>query len=193
MAAQRITVAKVAGRSGAVVVAHFRAWSDARTTRDPNTFSAGRWPAACRREMDAFAAALRADAHRPPVVFFSEHMDLWSMGDLFAACAGPAAGGLVEVCSDRLQVACYRLPDGGVLAGSLERSFRRKRIRERNPQEERWFRLLLLEAVRAWEGLVGEAALVVLREVLGPTMTDEELKNSFAAVPDWVPAVNATE
>jgi hypothetical protein len=188
MAAQRITVAKVVGRAGAAVVARFRAWSGARTTRDPNTFSADQWPAACRREMDAFAADLRAESHRPPVVFFSEHVDLWSMGDLFAACAGPSAGGVVEVLSDRLRLACYHLPDGGVLAGSLERPFR-----EQEPPEERWLRLLLLEAVRAWAGLVDEAALVVLREVVGPTVTDEELKNSFVAVPDWVPPVKATE
>lgn len=184
MTTQRITVAKVGGRAGAAVVARFRAWSDARTTRDPNTFSGDQWPAACKQEMDAFAAALRAESHRPPVVFFSEYVDFWWMGHLFAAHAVPAAG-VVEVLSDRLQLACYRLPDGGVLARWLEQTPRRKRVREQIPQEQLWFRLLLLEAVRAWERLVDEAAVVVLREVVGPTVLDEELVAALGDAPVW--------
>jgi hypothetical protein len=41
-------------------------------------------------------------------------------------------------------------------------------------------------AVRAWEKQVERAVIVVLREVLAPTVTDAELVASLASVPCWV-------
>jgi hypothetical protein len=49
-----------------------------------------------------------------------------------------------------------------------------------------WFVGHLQKAIRAWQELVDRAALVVLREVVGGLVTDEELSDSLSIVPDWL-------
>jgi hypothetical protein len=44
----------------------------------------------------------------------------------------------------------------------------------------------LREAVGAWQELVESAVLVVLRHVVGPSASDEEVKASLRTAPDWL-------
>jgi hypothetical protein len=184
MATQRITIAKIAGRAASVVRTRFAEWSAARTVRDPSLWSADQWPADCRRAVDAFAARLRAEAHVPPVVYFSEHVDLWSMGDLFDRYL-PTGGDLRVVMGDEFVLTCYSLPDGGTLGSRLEDRSGQGAADE-HPQEHHWFRARLSEAVRAWDPLCGEAVLVLLRQILEGSVTDEEMKQSLLRAPPWV-------
>jgi hypothetical protein len=124
-----------------------------RNVDDPSEWSSDQWPVAVRREMDAFACALRSNGHQPPVIFFGEYVDCWSMGDLFDRWLSPQGGNQpFKLFADRFQLWCYPLPDGGSLAKQLQHSTRLKRIRQRNPQEERWFTMNLLEQHSLWMG-----------------------------------------
>jgi hypothetical protein len=177
MATQRVTVAKVAGRSAEALRARFLEWSAARTVRDAEVWSAEQWPADARQAMDAFATRLRAESHTPPVLYFSEHVDLWSMGDFFRNCL-PAGSRTFGCCGDRFELAAYALPDDGSLARFLKESLKRENVRK-VPQEENWFHVRLSEAARAWEPLDAESLVVVVREVVAGTVTDIEIQQSL--------------
>ncbi len=92
MAAQRITVAKLAGRSADVVLLRLEAWAAVRRASDPTEWSGEQWPPIVRRRADGFADRLRAHALSLPVVYFAEWADLWSMGDVFVDRLTPAGG-----------------------------------------------------------------------------------------------------
>lgn len=187
MASQRITIAKIGGASAAKVTSRFLDWANARTVDDPAEWSPEQWPVSARQEMDGFALALRSHGHIPPVIYFSEHVDLWSMGDVFdrwLTVEGEAQS--IHLHADRFELWCYPLPDDGSLAKRLQASTRLKRIQNRHPQEERWFTMDLLEATLAWDGMTETAVLVVLREVLGGLVEDSELEESFGTIPEWI-------
>lgn len=109
------------------------------------------------------------------------YSDLWSMGDLFCRWLTPPGGpGPIAIHADRFQVYGYVLPDDGRLGRHLTTA---------GPQqfaEYDQFVGRLREAVAAWQGIAERAALVVLREVVGGLVTDEELRLSLSAVPDWL-------
>jgi hypothetical protein len=93
---------------------------------------------------------------------------------------------LIRLHSDQFELWCYRLPDGGLLADHLQRSLKFKGIRQRDPQEDRWFVVNLLEAALAWSGMVEDAVLVVLRNVFGGTVEDSEIEESLKNTASWI-------
>ena len=191
MASQRITIAKICGASASLVISQFRDWAATRNTDDPTEWCSDQWPAPVRSDVDGFASALRNNGHLLPVVYFSEHTDLWSMGSQLDSWLSPEGGNApIQLHTVRFELWCYALPDNGTLANHLQRAAQLKRIRERNSQEERWFTMNLLEATLAWEGIVGPAAIVLLREVFGSSVIDSEVENSLDVIPDWVATRN---
>ena len=75
MATQRVTVAKIAGDAASILIKRFEAWPayDAISNEEPTICP----------EVDEFVDRLRANAHRPPVVYFIEWIDMWSMATWF--------------------------------------------------------------------------------------------------------------
>jgi hypothetical protein len=186
MPTQRVAIAKIAGAAGKAVAAMFQRWQGARTLDpdEPGCMAAEQWPAPVRREMQAFAAGLRANSSRPPVVFFEEHVDMWSIGGEFDLVF-PRHRGFYNVMADNEDLLCYRMPDRGRLLGCLTSWLRRKHVRERNPQECKWYLLNLREACMAWDSVVNDAAIVVMRQVLGGLVEDSEIEASLHEQPDW--------
>lgn len=181
MASQRITLAKVGGVSAEVIWRRLQGWAEARQAADPNEWSRDQWPPEVRAEADAFAENLRSHALTPPVVHFVEWADLWSMGDLFHRWLRPPGGPTpMAVHADRFEVYGYALPDGGRLSRRLARAGR-----QQFPEYDQ-FVTRLQEAVGAWKELVDQAALIVLREVVGGLVTDGEVEASLAVVPNWI-------
>jgi hypothetical protein len=179
--AQRITVAKVGGLAADVLARRLREWSAARLTSDPNEWSSDQWPGPVRHAADRFADHLRAHAPAPPVGYWVEWVDLWSMGDTCARWLTPPDGPMpLVVYADRVQLYAYSLPDAGRLAQHLA---------EAGPQqfpESDWLVGRLREAIGAWEGLVARSVLVLLRQVVGEAVTDEQLLASLEHVPEWL-------
>lgn len=181
MATQRNSIAKVGGLAADAVLQRLGDWSAARRVIDPHEWSSDQWPTPVRQHVDAFARRLQAHALSPPVLHFVEWTDLWSMGDLFARWLTPPGGAPpLTVLADRFEIYGYALPDGGSLARHLAGA---------GPQqfeESDHFVRRLGEAVAAWETLTDRAAIVVLREVVGGLVTDEEIEASLSVVPDWI-------
>ncbi len=180
MASQRVTIAKVGGIAADVLAARLREWAAARKAAELDEWANDQWPPVVRAQVDQFADRLRAHGCSLPVVHFVEWSDLWSMGDLFARWLAPPGGlPLLATRGDRFEVYGYALPDGGCLTRFLTTG------PQQFPEYDQ-FVGRLHEAAVAWEGLVDRAVLIVLREVVGGLVTDEELIASMALVPSWV-------
>jgi hypothetical protein len=181
MATQRVTIAKIGGVAAEVALRQMREWADARQSTEPHEWSSDQWPSNIRVQVDAFADRLRANSLSPPMLYFVEWSDLWSMGDLFHKWLSPPGGpSPLFICADRFEVYGYALPDDGRLGRHLTTT---------GPQqfdEYDQFVGRLREAVEAWQELAEPVALIVIREVVGGLITDEELKASLSVVPKWL-------
>jgi hypothetical protein len=181
LATQRITVAKIVGVAADIALKRLREWSAARQPNDPNGWSAGQWPQDLRKRADDFADQLRAHAWTPPIVHFVEWVDLWSMGDLFGQWLTPPDGpNPCIVYTNRYEIFAYSLPDGGRLAQHLAAA---------GPQqcpETAWFIMRLREGIAAWEKLLEQAVVVVLRSIVGATVLDQEVMASLRRAPEWL-------
>ncbi|WP_435016116.1 hypothetical protein TA3x_003676 [Tundrisphaera sp. TA3] len=181
MASQRITIAKLGGLAAEVALRRLRAWAEARRTTDPHEWSGDQWPPQARIEADAFAERLRANAPFPPVLHFVEWADLWSMGDLFGRWLSPPGGpSPLIIHADRVELYGYALPDDGRLLRHLKKA---------GPQqfdECDQFIGRLREALLAWQDLAEQAVIIVIREVVGGLVTDEDLAESLSIVPSWL-------
>jgi len=177
MATQRLTVAKIIGAAATATVERFRRWSAARLVDDIGKWSHEQWPPAIRKQADAWADDLRSHSHEPPVVFFAEYIDAWSMGP---PPLNPDAG-LIRVVSDDIELYCLPLP--------IKKRVRRhlKRLRKKGQFfEDRLFGKITVNAIDVWDRVVDVGAVVFLRKVLGATVLDEEVERSAGVVPAWI-------
>jgi hypothetical protein len=181
LASQRITIAKLGGVSGDVVLRRLAEWSAARQADDPELWSPDQWPAEVRCEADDFAERLRTHGLVLPVVHFVEWADMWSMGNLFPRwLTPPDCPAPTGVHANRFEIFAYSLPDEGRL---------REYLASAAPQqwaETDFFVQRLREAVEAWNAFVDRAALVVLRFVVGGSALDEEVTASLQSCPAWL-------
>ena len=188
MSTSTVTVLKIGGAGGKSVLDTF-AWYKRRQKKagDPEAAcSTDHWSPSCRRQMDAFAETLRTHTTEPPVVFCAEYVDMWSLPASPWRILPAWERHALRLCSDSFLLECYALPDRRRLQRDIERAFRRKRIRERNPQEDRWALVILQEALLAWEPLVKEAALVWLGRSITASVEDKALVQSLGETPKWL-------
>lgn len=180
MPAQRVTVVKIGGRAADLIGCQLREWS---TERQPpkDKWSSVDWPLPVRDRADDLAERLRAHSTTLPVIHFVEWTDPWSMGNLFEHWLTPPDGPPPYFIEARqFQLFGYELPDGGRLAKHLANAGRQQW------SESDWYITRLREALGAWEKLVERAVLVVLRHVIGPLVSDEEIVESMSTVPLWL-------
>jgi hypothetical protein len=118
--------------------------------------------------VDELALALREHGYSLPVVSFSEWVDRWLMGDLVP---GPGA-----VRGQHVEATCLGPLQAVAWAGPLGHS----------SPEQRWLAARPREAAAGWEEGTTPCAVVVVREVLGPSATDEEVRLSLGCVPPWL-------
>ena len=117
--------------------------------------------------VDQFCERLRANGSMLPVIYFAEWIDRWLMGD---QVPGPE-----PIEGRRFQVAVF-MPQSAV-----------KWAEECGTQfpEECWLAARLREAATGWDE-VTVPIVVVLREVLGATSTNDEVRDSLRGVPVWL-------
>ena len=181
MASQRITVAKVGGRASKVVVGQLSKWARARSTDVRDEWSSDQWPVTIRIQVDTFADRLRAAGYALPVIYFVEWSDLWSMGDLFPRWLTPDGGpGPIIAHGDRFEIFGYPVPDGDRLRRHLSQAGQQQ-FPEYDDNVNR-----LQRALETRENLTDQAVILVLREVFGGLVTDEELAESIARIPTWL-------
>ena len=159
MATQRITVVTIGGEAGLTVTKLFRRWLTARTNGQGADIAL---------EVDLFAHQLRTNGGYPPILYFTEWFDLWLMSDTICGTEVVEGKHFEAWCGSRIEA-----------AESADR------LGEQYP-EQRWLAARLREAAEAWQPLAESAAVVLLREVLGPTITDEEVRFSLRKMPEWL-------
>lgn len=155
MATQRLIIATLAGEAARATANRFASW---RT--EPSVVAA--------TAVDRFCAALRANGASLHVVYFSEWIDRWLMGD------GVPGPGAIE--GQRFQVACFTREQAVAWAARCGTQF----------QEEGWLAARLREAGSAGGDSSGPVLLVVVREVLGGSALDEEILAARDVVPRWL-------
>jgi hypothetical protein len=119
-------------------------------------------------DVDRFCAVLRENGAALPIVYFCEWVDAWLMGDLLPAAT--AAQG------HRFQAACLTPEQAVEWAGRCGHQF----------PEQDWLASRLREAVGAWDVLAAQRLILLVREVLGGSITDDEVRHSLKIVPDWL-------
>jgi hypothetical protein len=181
VASQRLTIAKLAGLSGELAFERLTAWAAARNANDPDEWSPEQWPESVRRQVDEFAEQLRAHGLELPVCYFAEWSDLWSMGDVFIRGLSPAnSPPPIMLLGDRYEILAYALPDEGRLSRHLA-SAGPQQFREYDSYVSR-----LREALDAWNSVVPQSTLIVLRHVVGGLVEDHEVTESLKMRPDWL-------
>lgn len=168
MAAQRVVLLKVIGESGRLVAERCRAWAARQQTSpdDPEL----------RKKIGRFAEVL--DAHRTdlPVVYYSEWLDRWSMGDDFAK-PFTARGGVALVPVGRFSdVYITDRPADMLTLPADGWQF----------DEQALLATRLRELAVEWEQLVEDGVIVLLRQVIGASTDDEEITATMANTPEWL-------
>jgi hypothetical protein len=148
---QQLTVAMFVGKSVATITSLLERL---RTSPD-------------RAIVDRFSSALRDNRFLPQIVYFSEWVDLWLMGNLVP---GPNA---IEGTS--YQIACFTPEEALSWADQCGHQF----------AEQEWLASRLREAAGVWSSQKPRV-VVVLREVVAACAIDEQVLASFQIVPEWL-------
>ncbi len=152
-----ITIAKLGGEAGLRVKELFRQLNETQSDIE--------------ELVDRFCLELRANAAIPPVIHFCQWIDPWLVPPNFMPTE-PVTGKRFE--------ACYCSP-------SEARNCAANLLTLKEPfQEHEWLIARLNETVDSWHNLVPDAVIVIVREVFGPSPTDEEVLSSLATVPEWL-------
>lgn len=153
MATQRMMVETLAGQAAVAVTKQFETW---RSTPNPEA-------------VDRLCAAIRDNALSLSVVYFTEWVDRWLMGD---QVPGPGA-----VQGGRFQATCLSPAQALDYAGQVVNQH----------AEQRWLVSRLREAAAGWGGVAEPYAIVIVREVVGPSAGDDEIQAAAQSIPAWLP------
>jgi hypothetical protein len=125
-------------------------------------------PAPDPRAVDRFCSELRANGAALPVLYFCDWVDRWLMGN---SVPGPGA-----VAGGRFETTCLSPVEAAAWADRCGRQ---------SPEQE-WLAARLREAAAAWELVAESRAVVVIREVLDGSTTDDEVRAALRGVPGWL-------
>lgn len=121
--------------------------------------------------VDRLCVTIQEHASRLPVLYYAEWMDRWLMGNIVP---GPRA-----VAGHRFAATCLSASEALACAERRGDQF----------AEYEWLAARLREAADDWGGLAAPVVVVVVRDVVGPSVTDEEVREAAASVPTWLEEV----
>ena len=150
-------------------------WSDARTTRLENEWSPKDWTEEAREAIDAFVEKVTRFAFLPPVLYRAEHIDCWSMGDVYETA-------LVKRHPDYCR---FLMTEARQIIATWVESSEHIILDDDSPSETRWLYNRLNEAFEAWSEMSDRRLVVLVRSVIGGLLTDEEVAKSMQTIPEW--------
>lgn len=175
MASQRILLLTFGGALADAVWQQVCHWSDARQNDKLDEWSSDDWPVSVRREIDAFIEKLEATCYTPPILYRSEHVDCWSMGDVYETA-------LVKGHPDSTR----RLYTGNHQIIATWVRFSERIIPDRDsPAETEWLYARINEAIGAWAQFAENRLVLLVRSVLGGLWTDDEVIDALGTIPPW--------
>lgn len=181
MAQQRVTLLKIAGMAGEIVLRQLKTWAAERTTDDPDEWGDDQWPAKTCRRAEQLVKQLRKHAAELPMVYFNEWSDYWSSFYEFGKWLTPKVSkNRLTIFTKRYQLHAYELPDAGRLRRRLSRAGK-----QQFPESDRLI-ARLIEAATEYEGVIGPSVIVLIREPLGSLLDDRDIQASLPSVPDWL-------
>jgi hypothetical protein len=188
MPSQKITIVKVVGVAGKRLMGDFARFAEGGRTNAEEYEGVQIMSIEDQRRIDRLIDGLRRNSLQPPIVFFNEHVDSWSFGGDFDSIFPGSNSGYLGLWFDSTEIRCCSLPDENQLLDELKK--RSASRRASIPQELRWYWTILQQAVRAWDSLVIDATIVVIRDVIGGLVDDEEIEKSMTTVPMWLDEVS---
>jgi hypothetical protein len=175
MASQRVLLFTVGGPLADSVWQNVCRWSDARTSAARDEWSPDHWPASTRDEVDRFVERLTTSCYTPPILYRSEHVDCWSMGDVFDTAL---VKGHPDYCR-RLLTTSHEIIATWV-------RFSEQIVPDKDaPPETHWLYARINEAIAAWGEFAEDRLVVLVRSVLGGLWTDEEVAEALRGIPSW--------
>lgn len=180
MASQRVLLFTIAGPLSQEIWSDIERWSDARQSDAQNEWSPDDWPTKTHEEVDRLVARLIDHGFTPPILYRSEHVDLWSMGDVFTtALVKPHPDGTRQLFTCSHEVIATRV------------RFTEQIIPDADANDEtRWLYSRINEAIAAWGSFAEERLVVLVRTVLGGLWTDDDVSNAVGEIPSWWNADN---
>jgi hypothetical protein len=158
---QRMTLATVAGEAARVISGLFDRWRALAGDEEHNERRS--------QEIDTFCSQLRANGHARQVLYFTEWIDTWLLGNVLL---GPQ-----PFWARRFQTASFSREEAKAWAERCGEQF----------QEQVWLAARLREAAQVWQPLPSApSVVVVIREVLGVSISDEDIIPSLGVVPSWL-------
>jgi hypothetical protein len=175
MASQRVLLLTIAGEFADTIWNDIRRWSDARVAVANDEWSSDDWPDAIKHQVDRFVARLTTACYLPPVLYRSEHVDLWSMGDVFETA-------LVKGHPDY----CRLLhTESHEIIGTWVRFSEQIILDEEVADETAWLYTHINEAIAAWSTFAENRLVLLIRTVLGGLWEDDDVSNSLRGIPSW--------
>lgn len=175
MASQRVLLLTIAGELADTIWNDIRQWSDARVAVASDEWSSDDWPDPIKHQVDHFVARLTTAGYLPPVLYRSEHVDCWSMGDVFETA-------LVKGHPDY----CRRLiTESHEIIATWVR-FTEQIIPDEDSRDETvWLYTHVNEAIAAWSTFAENRLVLLVRSVLGGLWEDDDVSNSLRGIPSW--------
>lgn len=175
MASQRVLLFAIGGSLAESVWKEICRWNDSRTVTSTTEWSPDDWALEARQEIDAFVEKMVASAVTPPILYRSEHIDCWSMGDVYQTalviqhpdCCRQLCTTAHEVIATWVHSSDQIIPDSDA------------------PPETLWLYNRVNEAIDARRDVAERRLIVFVRSVFAGLWTDDEVAGSLAIVPAW--------
>lgn len=175
MASQKVTIFAIGGKLADAIWDKAERWSTQRSCSDLNEWSSEQWTISTRNEVNALARGLLANAFTPPILYRSQHVDLWSGGDLFQnAMAGGQNLPLCQLLTEQYEVYVQRIDAKTTVLRNVNDFVEYRRLEQR-----------LFEACSAWADFSTDRVILLVREILGGLWLDREVENALNQIPDW--------
>lgn len=163
---QVIVIATVGGHIAQRIIRDVRLWKASELRGDELV-----------GEIHRLIAWLENPGNAPPVVYLCRYIDMWSSGDTIATALSDIEKDVIRVTAGTMQVECLEMPGH---SNFMTNVLGHLRARLGTTPEERWLTTHLVEALRSSDNYSDIMyALVIVRCVVGNTVTDDDVRRSF--------------